>query len=197
MMGVNRDTQILTNITSLISTSFVVLSNLLYGWGNPTIVINGCLPVMLAHNSLDLILHIRTNDWLMTLHHIMVVSGIGYYYYDSYEFTPEIVNYVKWILLAEISSLFNSLRYHLVGTKYYLVSKISFGIIFLWMRLVSSIGVISWLIKHKNEENYNVFLILSLIYVFLNIVWGSMIMIQLSKKRDILFNFLNIGLKNR
>jgi len=184
-----RDSRILTNATSLITTSFVMLSNILIGWGTLSVV-NACMPVMLFHNGLDLVLHYKKNDILMNTHHIMVCIGILYYYIFTNMMRAEILDYAKWILLAEFSSFFNSMRYHLVGTPYYYVSKLIFGFVFLLVRTVSSVGVIYWLQNNKNDPDIIVLLLITILYLLLNSIWGSMIILQIAKKQEVILSGL-------
>jgi hypothetical protein len=190
-----KDTQVITNLTSLISTSFVVLTNILL---NPLAedVINANIIVMFIHNFLDLVLHLRTNDILLNTHHLLIINGVLYYYLTSIPLIDETKEYIAWLFMAEISSFFNSLRYNLVNTLYYQYSKIAFGVIFIIVRTISSGGLIGWLYFNHQHEHITAYSIISCIYIILNISWGAMIIRQIIIQKNKIYTLLGLGIRN-
>ena len=176
-----QESQILTNLTSLISTSFVMLSSLLIGMTKRTVV-NANASVMFSHNVFDLVLHAKKNDYIMNTHHIMVIFGVLYYAFFM-ELNQEAKEYISWILLAEFTSFFNALRYNLASTSYYIYAKALFGAVFLVIRGYSTAGVIQWVIHNRHNEHIFAYSVISVLYTLLNLIWGGMIINQCIHQR--------------
>jgi hypothetical protein len=191
-------TQALTNLTSLISTSFIVLSNFLISMSS-TRVINANVIVLFVHNILDLVLHFRVNDALLNIHHLLIVNGTLYYYLSDITLTLETKKLIAWLFLAELSSFYNALRYNLKNTVYYPYSKMLFGLIFLVVRFYSSFGVIGWLIHNDQDEHIIAYSIISTIYIILNVLWGGMIIKQCIHQRNTIYTMItgNVSRENK
>lgn len=188
-MKMNSHTQAITNLTSLISTSFIVLSNFLISMSS-TRVINANIIVLFTHNILDLVLHFRVNDALMNIHHLLIVNGTLYYYFSGIVLTLETKKMIAWLFLAEFSSFYNALRYNLKNTVYYPYSKMLFGVVFIVVRFYSSFGVIGWLIHNEQDEHIIAFSIIVAVYVILNVLWGAMIINQCIQQRNAIFTMI-------
>jgi hypothetical protein len=186
-----KDTQVIANLTSLISTSFIVLTGILLDSSNDDII-NANIIVIFSHNLLDLLLHLRTNDILMNTHHLLIINGALYYYLVSITLTNETKEYISWLFMAEISSFFNALRYNLVNTHYYQYSKIAFGVIFIIVRTISSLGVTGWLFANYTHEHIIAYSIISGIYITLNMAWGGMIIRQIIIQKEAVYGLLGI-----
>lgn len=190
-----QESQILTNLTSLISTSFVMLSSLLIGMTKRTIV-NANATVMFSHNVFDLVLHAKTNDYIMNTHHIMVILGVLYYAFFM-ELNQEAKEYISWIFLAEFTSFFNALRYNLASTSYYIYAKALFGAVFLVIRGYSTFGVIQWVIHNRHNEHILAYSVISILYTLLNLIWGGMIINQCIHQRFVIGKMLGFHYRTR
>ena len=142
--------QLWYNYAGLSLTTWVLLLNtLVYPWASQTGILY-TNRTLFAVNAFDILfvghIHWRKRDYSMLYHHIIVCVGTSVV--DGYlvnDYTPELETWCSWLLLVEISSWFNSIRY-LVDSKRYpfarTVADWTFGIVFLIARSVSSAGTL-------------------------------------------------------
>jgi hypothetical protein len=169
--------KVFTYLFSIISSSFFVLSNLILGWGEELSLRVGFVPVF-VHNVLDIFIsRLWITDIPMLAHHLMVILGV-YFFYHIHPCPQSVLDYGKWIALAEISSFFNGVRFFYKRSPYQFYADASFGLIFLCVRTISSIGIIHYFYTYPHIEYKYVLAIFSVLYIFLNSLWFYQIIIQ-------------------
>jgi hypothetical protein len=163
---------------SLVNSMFIVLINSLYGWGS----IESCnifITSFILYNITDLVFNIILyngkiqNDVL--LHHISFISaGLAYKWYSSDPIFMENAPYIiKWLIMGEISTIFNNIRILYSKTKYRVPTSIAFALCFWIVRGYSTIfGFID--LMSMSHYRYISLAIMS-IYAYLNISWGYLI----------------------
>jgi len=158
------------------------------------------VPVLTFYNVIDMILgKYWQNDKLMCVHHSAVV-GVGSFIYllnnESFTYEHYLISY--WASLGEISTIFNCLRWFFYNTEWETISKITFGTIFLIIRPISNIGLLS-IVDDFYEINgpslsFYIFLISCIIYTSLNLHWAHLIILKMYHQWG--FSFLNNNTNN-
>ena len=152
-------------LSGFFNSSFYVLTNLFCGWGKLQ-SIRYTIPVILGHNILDTLLgqYWKTDKWML-LHHLISVL-LTLYVLSIKSFTNDQYNFAYWISFAEVSSIFNCLRWFFKDTKYQGPLDLTFGISFLTIRPLT---VIKTFDSCCNISKY--LLIFWGLYTGLNIYW--------------------------
>lgn len=134
----------------LLTTWVIFVNTLVFPWASQAGIL--CTNrALFAVNAFDVLyvghIHWRKRDYSMLYHHIIVCVGTcaidGHL---AHHYTHGLEACCRWLLLVEISSWFNSLRY-LVDTARYpfarTVADWTFGIVFLVIRSLSSTGALA------------------------------------------------------
>lgn len=176
-MQIQEYKKIPTYITSIISTSFLILTNVIHGWGSYDAIYTGFIPV-LFHNTTDIFIsRLWKTDIPMLVHHIMVIFGSLLFY--NMKHVPDEVLYMSgWFIMAEISSFFNSVRFFYRRTPYQIYADALFGFSFLIIRSISTVGTIQFLIRNYMCPYYIPMCIITFMYASLNILWSYKIVIE-------------------
>lgn len=168
-----------TYIASIVSSSFFVLTNLILGWGKEISLRVGFVPVFL-HNITDIFIsRLWNNDVPMLIHHCMVISGICFFF-SIQPASRSVLEFGKWIAIAEVSSFFNGVRFFYKHTSYQLYADAFFGIVFLITRSISSLGIIRFLYYTKLDYVYILYFF-SVLYIWLNCLWSYQIIVRSRK----------------
>lgn len=175
-----KEVQISQYLLSLISGSFFVLNNLIFGWGTYEAQ-KIAVPPFVLYNLLDIFLakYWRTDPLLM-IHHTFVII-LGSYIYFLNGFTDDIYRISYFMSIGEISSIFNSLRWFYYGTEWEVSSKISFALAFLFFRPISTFGLLKALPDIEDPSSAMIIKPSAYAYTALNMYWGYLIFKKLYK----------------
>lgn len=164
---------VLTNLSGFTCATQMVINQIAFGWMTP-ISITASAPIYFGHNIFDLIIgRIPEKDIFGTIHHIVSII-LGYYYLKNMNsLNQNHINFTKYLVLSEISSIFNNGRYFLYNTAYRDHSKILFGLSFLIVRPISIAGSGYYLLQlyKQNDFSLKYFLPLWSSLAFLNTYW--------------------------
>ena len=171
------------NYITLFVTVGVIFLNIYYSWASKQAIIL-TLYILKYYNALDIIIncnHYTKNQISMLIHHTVVICMMQYliqlvennYDYDLYRLA-------RWGMIAEVTSIFNALRYILNKTYFEVFSLYLFGIVFLIGRFIMSFGL------YYDMYDNKYILMLSpgcSILIALNSLWSEMIIFKICKKK--------------
>lgn len=181
---------------SLLSSIYVIYVNTcLYNWAQ-TDAIQYTIQILSLYFVVDTILGYKRyidTDPLTILHHaIFLFSGISLYYYIyNYGYHYDIYRVIRWVMVMEITSPFNTLRVILNKTKYSYMANIIFAVVFINIRTLSIICIYYELL---DNIYFIPFSITVSIITMLNIKWISMI---IRKSKNLSFTDYSIPQWNR
>ena len=156
---------VFTSLLSLFNAVWYLSCQYVYGWASHEAT-TYAFYIFCAYNIIDLI--VGNNGLDMIIHHSVSIIGAIYFLFFLEGYPDGIRRGVFWLNFAEITSIFNALRYLAYGTKYITIANKAFGYSFLIVRPFMSIGCISAL--YQNEYIHVVFPIWLIITV-LNTTW--------------------------
>ena len=131
-------------VASLFTTTSIVAMNLHYGWASKAAVIpSGYL--LLSYNVVDTAVggaYYITFDRTMLVHHIASIAAIGVLLQSVIGggYTVDLQRFVQWVLLAEVTTFFNSIRLLTRKTCCRRITEQLFGAVFIAGRSAMTIG---------------------------------------------------------
>lgn len=154
-------------ISGLINACFFVFTNVIVGWGTLD-AMKQTIPVVIAHNIFDTITgEYWKTDRLMFVHHILAIS-LCCYGYTIETLTPELYSNVYWFSTAEISSIFNCLRWFFKNTSWQTPLDLTFATSFIIIRPLS---VVMTFDGAYNSEDFTILFTCWSVYALLNLYW--------------------------
>ena len=176
--------EVITHLSGLTNALHFTLINLYYGWGQLE-TIKKTIPITLCHNILDISLgQYWKTDKPLLIHHLIAIL-ISLYVLTIKNFTIDLYNFSYWLSFAEITSIFNCLRWFFKRTKYQESLDLTFGISFLTIRPLTVIKTYTPAVN----ISYNL-LIFWRIYTLLNIYWIYCIFKYSKKIKNVLLKLI-------
>ena len=171
---------------SLYCSVSTVLCNLYYGWTEgvafPFTLIN-----IASVYAIDLAIqwrkYYRTRDVMMLHHIVQIVYNLWGYTCVNTIYETDLRNVTKWIVLAEISTIFYSIANILFNKYNVTLPRLIFAIVFLTTRPISVFGFTSAMSSVNHDFILYGLMPLYVLYVGLNAFW-SMKLINIIARKD-------------
>ena len=165
------------------TTSVLCINTLVYPWASKEAMFWTIL-LIASVQAIDLLyvghVHIHKKDYAIILHHVaLIVFGVIFMNVVNNQYTDSMYQFSYWILMMEISTWFNQIRYMIPSKTYPVARNLAdylFGVVFLMVRLLSSFMCLYVLLVYSTTLPYW-FSAATMWYIFavINYHWGSQI----------------------
>jgi hypothetical protein len=167
------------SVLSLITSFFMIykstISAVFYdGWASEEAIFPA-MHLFTLYNVLDIGLELNTakkhRSLSIIIHHFVCLIASGMFYYSTAEaYEDHIYRLIWWLIIAEVSTIFNNFRILFKHTDFAHSTKIAFGISFLVARSIMSIGCLWEMLTTTYSHNL---IMHGIVYSFvsLNVYW--------------------------
>jgi hypothetical protein len=172
-------------ISFFVSAHTLYINTFLYEWASLE-AIQYTIPILCSYFIFDTIIGFKTyikSDPLILIHHMLFLSAciVLYCFINIHGYDNDMYRITRWVMSMEITSMFNSVRLFLNDTKFKHFGSVLFGVIFLGIRTLATVGIYYDVIHNKYYVPISVFAVM---ITMLNVTWCSMI-IQKAKKEPV------------
>ena len=186
------------NYAGLANTSYVLFVNsVLHPWASREAMLLSSRSLYMV-NLVDLLfvghMHLAKNNYSLIVHHIAVIAGTSILHPTfNTQYTATHQAFIRYILLTEVSSWFNSVRYLIPKNKYPQMRTLAdyvFGMTFVLIRSVSSLGSLHVLLSSAYAiPSVQYYMMFWYVLTSINVYWGEQIVRKALKyPSDQLFN---------